>query len=346
MSSARPSETRNALIGTIIATLATEGEGRLTQRRIAAASGRALSVTGYHFASRDAMLEAAARDLLTGWPGPAGQPDHEDPIRRQARHELLLAATWSPAVSAICAAEFDRIFPDPWAPHACADLALGVDFITLACGAGPDEILAQLPQTDRPDAGGPGGGKSARTRQTILDAAISLMEGGGASAVSYRAIADLTGAAQSAPAYHFGSIEGVLLAARQAMFHASRQRYRNGWADMGHVPLSPSGLADVSNAIFIREACEFARASAAHYSVWACASRNASLRQDIRDSVLRMSRAWAARLEPLGRAGLRGGFDMQAHFIGALLRVLACGSRIQDVASFRSDLISLLPDGR
>ena len=63
--------------------------------------------------------------------------------------------------------------------------------------------------------------KSQDSRARILQTAIDLLIEEGAGSVSYRKIAERTGAAQSAPAYYFGSISGLLSAAQVELFHSS-----------------------------------------------------------------------------------------------------------------------------
>ncbi len=187
--------------------------------------------------------------------------------------------------------------------------------------------------------------KAERTRADILDAAIRIMIDAGASGVSYRSIAEESGGALSAPAYHFGSIEGVVREAEARLFHSSKERYRQTLSEEASAQATTiARLADISATILIREATEFGLASLAHYSVWLEASRRPALRLVVADAIRDQADAWAKRLTPFGGGSPINGIYFQALFVGQLVKILATGSSLETLSESREIFLAAFSD--
>ena len=187
--------------------------------------------------------------------------------------------------------------------------------------------------------------KARATRSSIVDGAIQVLMREGAGALSYRAVAEATGVAQTAPAYYFGSIVNLLREAEIALFRRSKQRYRDMvWAERIE-PGSADQLADLTSAIFIREATEFAPASVAHYSIWLEAARRPEFRREVAEAVVDQTVAWRRRLEHLGTVGPVDGLRLQALFIGHLVRTIACGTPAGHISRAREEFAGAIAHG-
>lgn len=93
------------------------------------------------------------------------------------------------------------------------------------------------------------GGRSARTRSLLVDAAIETLKEEGFAGASARAIAARAGCNQALIFYHFGSVANLLLAALDAVSVARRERY----AEAVEGATSPAELVDVAAAIFAED---------------------------------------------------------------------------------------------
>jgi DNA-binding transcriptional regulator YbjK len=205
-------------------------------------------------------------------------------------------------------------------------------------GASPEATwrLAMAPAAGEPGGEKPRSRKSAETRERLLRAAIGLLIEGGTGAVTYAAVAERTGDAMTAPAYHFSSISGLLKAAETRMFRDSKDRAREVFASGQSDCHSAEELADVTAAIFIREATQFRPQSIAHYSIWLEAARNPQLRPDVSTAVGDQLRAWMRRLAPISGGGEHNALACQALFVGALVRVVSTGARTEALARIRA----------
>lgn len=379
MRKARASDTRKAITDAVTAVLAEVGAGRLTHRRVAQQAGRSLSVTSYHFTSRQEMLDEAAQALLDGYltgfqrlvagmrsgaTGPTDLAGLEAMLLRRAVgpnrvtalawYEIMLAAARDPAQHAMAARWFDALTAAwdelaaiaglqvaPARIRVTIDRVIGLQLIALALGLDAAQVAALWRDGDPGVVWGladgavppPAPATTGGARPEILAAAIRLLVREGAAGLTYRALAAEAGLALSAPAYHFGSIAGVLAAAQAELFEAAKARYRSGTAGLGGQTAGLASLAESTTAIFAREAGDFGLFSVAHYSVWAEAARDASLRPALRMAVQDQIGGWRRRLAPLADVGPGAALQVQAHFIGRLIRTLATGGRAEDLAS-------------
>ncbi|TIX51717.1 TetR/AcrR family transcriptional regulator [Alteraurantiacibacter aquimixticola] len=195
----------------------------------------------------------------------------------------------------------------------------------------PSDASLPPPQTD----------KAKATREQILQAAVDLLIAGGTGAVGYSAIARKSGVSMTAPAYHFGSISGLLKQAQKHMFAQSKDRYRAALSGSHGNGLSVEELADVTAAIFIREATQFSAQSLAHYSIWLEAARDDDLRPDVASAIGDQVVGWSRRLATISGSSPHNAILCQAMFVGALVRALATGAPTEMLARTRAQFLWL-----
>ena len=281
--------------------------------------------------------------------------------------EIMLDAARSPEGHAI-ARHWYADLQDAWSEVAQAlgqdaaqqrlscmiDMVVGLLFVTRGLRLDRNEIAAaetgaSLETAWRLDSGPDGGisraapksRKSAATRERLLQATIELLVEGGAGAASYAAIAERSGEALTAPAYHFGNISGLLKQAETRMFRESKDRYREVLADSRRGSRSAKALADVTAAIFVREATRFRPETIAHYSIWLEAARDPLLRPDIAASVGDQLAAWQRRLAPVCGGTGHDALACQAMFVGALVRAVSTGAGAETKAGIHGQFREL-----
>ena len=184
--------------------------------------------------------------------------------------------------------------------------------------------------------------KARRTRDAIIEATIDILMREGSGGVGFRTIALHTGMAQSAPSYYFESIGDLLREAEIALFQRSKARYRELSAERATRIASADELADLTMAIYTREATEHALASIAHYSIWLEAAREPGLRDTIARAIVDQASAWQRRLDAITPCGTFEGYRMQALFIGGIVRNVACGSNILEISRKRESFLAAI----
>jgi DNA-binding transcriptional regulator YbjK len=176
----------------------------------------------------------------------------------------------------------------------------------------------------------------------ILESAINLLVKFGPGEVSYRTVAAGAGVALSAPAYYFGSIEQLIRAAEAKLFEAARERYRETTAYLSQQPSNADDLADATLAVLIREATDYRQASLAHYSIWLEAARSASLRPEVSTAIVDQATGWQRRLLKLYGLCTENGINVQALFVGRLVRTLATEPGYARMVYFRREVLHFL----
>lgn len=232
------------------------------------------------------------------------------------------------------------------------DTAIGLLFITLPLelksaqfsavfAAGADPVAQWGPRERVPEAQPPVPArrtpKARDTRERILEGAIALLVGEGAGAVTYKAVARECGLTIAAPAYHFGSIEGLLRAAEAELFARSKHRYRDMAGSAATTGRTVDGLADLTAAVFVREATQHGRAAIAIYSIGIESARRLDLRPAVWSVIADQAKAWRRQLDQLYPDV--AAFDpmrMQAVFIGKQIRALSTGCPIAQLSAARS----------
>ncbi len=270
-----------------------------------------------------------------------------------ARHPETrdIARDWFETLLAIwteIAVAFD--VPDPRAVATSAiDTVIGLLFVIVPLGLDEaktagillrDEAIEGGDEAgDRADAliSPPPGRKAGETRRRIVAAATEILASEGTSGVTYRAVAQRAGITASAPIYHFPSIDHLLDAAQARLFDASKDRYRTIMSSVDHATLDIARLTDLTTAVFLREATEFAAVSVASYPIWLDAARNRSLRPTIRATIEDQNHAWDRLLRGLlPTVRPNNALLIQSLFRGKLIRILATGAATADLAAVRS----------
>jgi len=279
----------------------------------------------------------------------------EDRQSWHAWYEILFSVARSPEGQALARDWYDRtmsvwqtagIRAKPGATglnlRVEADCAFGFQMMVLALGLTPFQFkegferssnisaaweLGRVSASDTPSAR-----SGNRSADSIMAAAISLLIEHGYPSISYRAVAERSGVAQSAAAYHFGSVSGLMTAAQKELFAASKLRYKAAFPPESDMQNSLESLTDITSAIFIREATEFGKDALALYSLWSVAARIPDLRDHVRSSIRDQMAGWKHRLTPFGAGSDAASMRLQALFIGQLLRVVTTGSRTSMLA--------------
>lgn len=180
--------------------------------------------------------------------------------------------------------------------------------------------------------------KAAKTAERIIDAAITLLVQEGPAAVTFKSVAALAGVTPAAASYYFSSVDTLLALSQRQLFVEAKERYRLATRHEDGRPLTLESLADLTSTIFVREATEYALRSTAAFTLWLEAARKPELRGVIYQAIADQHRAWMRTLsrvmsapEPLDA------IIAQATFIGRLVRTISTGSRLESLASARSE---------
>ncbi len=280
--------------------------------------------------------------------------------------EIILDGTRDPVTRSIATGWFDRLF-DIWLEIATAfrvkqpeqtvrsaiDIVvglvfmasgLGVDHLRMAAvlerGGDPARFWVPLSADDQAIPVHQSGRKAQQTRERILAAAIDILIAQGAGSVNYRTVAARTGMSAPAAIYHFPTTEVLLTAAQTQLFEASKQRYRAIMASVDYDALDPDRLADLAATIFQREATECAEVSIADYPIWIEAARHPRLRPAVRQALSDQNLVWIRLLRRVAPdTGPRDALLMQSLFRGKLIRIIATGARLGDLAEVRANFV-------
>lgn len=275
-----------------------------------------------------------------------------------ARHQetRALANIWFAKLTQVWTriAEVLRVTSPELAAGSAIDVVVGMLFTVVSLGLSEAQASSLLDEgafsieawrpagTDteiRPSIDIPASSRKAeQTRERILSAAIAILISDGAAAVTYRATAEIADLTPTAPTYHYSTIQTLLAAAQDRLFAEAKDRYRRGMAGVDYNTLTTEGLTDLTAAVFLREATEFGPTSLASYPIWLEAARHPPLRPAVWSAVDDQCRAWGRLLERLtGRQRSLDALVLQALFVGKLVRNLATGSTIADLAKARSE---------
>ena len=175
----------------------------------------------------------------------------------------------------------------------------------------------------------------------VIDAAVEQLICGGPQSVSYRSVSQRAGLSRSAPSYHFGSVDALLQAAQLALFERAMARYNGGFSAFSDRALDSDRLVDVTTAILSSEAMAHMAENLAFYSVWVRSAASEWLRPTILRALVTQQRAWAETLKLAGLPHDRA-FNMQAAFVGKLIRAIAVGPEVSHLALSRSEFEGVL----
>lgn len=180
-------------------------------------------------------------------------------------------------------------------------------------------------------------GKSALTREAILNATLEELVSKGQTAIGLKTMASKAGLSPSGAFYHFPTTASLIEAAQHRLFENAKDRYRIV-ASLERGEESLERLIDRTTVIFFREATEYALESLAIYRVWLEASRQPSLQSAIWTDIADQHSAWRRLLMPISTS-LRPLDPLlsQALFTGKLIRLVASGSRMDDLTNVRRE---------
>lgn len=217
-----------------------------------------------------------------------------------------------------------------WSAHEAKALVAG--------HASPDALFPTGLEDPLDAAAGRATPKSLQTRARLEDAAIALLTDGGAAAVTYCAVAERAGLTRAAPTYHFRSSAALLAQAQRTLFARQKARYREIMGG-AFTDLDVCRMADLTAAVFEREATTFGPMNLAGYAIWMEAARRPDVRDDVERVMSDLYQAWKRLLTTLGvkRAPVAAQ-TIQFLFVGAQIRVLASGSTPTAVADARRHL--------
>lgn len=192
-------------------------------------------------------------------------------------------------------------------------------------------------------------GKSAVTREAILTATLDELVSKGQTTIGLKAMASKAGLSPSGAFYHFPTTASLIEAAQHRLFENAKDRYRTV-ASMERGEESLEGLIDRTSVIFLRETTEYALESLAIYRVWLEASRQPSLQSAIWADIANQHSAWRRLLTPISSSPRPlDPLLSQALFTGKLIRLVASGSRTEDLAHVRREFahdLAMISSGR
>jgi len=211
------------------------------------------------------------------------------------------------------------------------------DLLALLAGYAERDVARSGDEVSR--SGAESTGRSKDVRERIIQATIDILVEEGASTVSYRAVADRSGMVRSGPSYYFPSIHGLLETAQQALFERAKARYREGLGDPLSAAMTEARLIDLTTAIFLREVFEFSRENIGYYSVWMSAAQNPDLRPVLASFFGDQYAAWRRRLGTVveNEIDQSAVLDIQALFVGKLIRAITAGVGMADLSGARKD---------
>ena len=288
--------------------------------------------------------------------------------------EIMLSAARHPDMVELARDWFSR-FADVWtgiaevmklertqeAARPASDIIIGLVFTVLALGVSETAIYdvirdgkdvrqawnpqdeAQLSTIAKPAE--PSGRKAEQTRQDLLSAAIAILTAEGASGVTYRAVAAKAGLTAAAPTYHFPTIASLLATAQEKLFNQAKDRYHFVMTEGDFDAFTIDSLTDLTTTVFVREATEFGPASMACYPIWLEAARHPELRPAIWAGVDDQYLAWQRSLARLtDNQRPQDALILQALFVGKLIRILATGCDMADLAKVRGEFANDIRD--
>ena len=222
-------------------------------------------------------------------------------------------------------------------------LALGVDGTDIAAALRPDGVSLEkwatvLKPIAMPGTEARGQKRGDLTRDRIVTAAADILTESGSSELTLRKVAARAGVAPAAPSYYFPSVRGLANAALSRIFDEAKDRYRSALSLAHARPSSAEQLADLSAAIFIREATEYRSVALAGQPHRLEAARQPELRAAAWSGIDDQSRAWTRQLAASGIALTnRSGLITQSLFLGKLVRCVAIGASTADLATVRGE---------
>ena len=281
-------------------------------------------------------------------------------VLEAARHpkSLILAREWDSELQRLWTALAAATGQDssPLAVRSEVDLLTGFLFLCLALqvnGANLTETLEGTPP-DCPDqmamtgtqaqSTRKSGPKAVETRARIVESVIAILKEQGASAISFRTIAERADLSPAAPSYYFASIADLLSHSQNTLTERSRTRYREVMRIADRSKLTQTQVIDLTTTIFVREATESGSDNLVFFANWLEAARRPELRPVIRSFVDNQIAAWQRVLPMQDGAACpkRSGLLSMTLFLGKLLRIVSTGSVTADLVQSRNEFLYAL----
>ncbi|MEJ6395444.1 hypothetical protein V8J82_19440 [Gymnodinialimonas sp. 2305UL16-5] len=217
-------------------------------------------------------------------------------------------------------------------------LALRLDRDQIDAGFAPGTVLLEVWALPNGSGSKDLHRQAHKTRDAVLAAAIDILLEDGPGAISYTNLANRAGVAGSTPRYHYPALSDLLTEAQQALFAASKDRYRAMSATVYRKAVTQTALIDLSFAVLAREVSDFRPNSAALFQLWLEAGRRPDLRASIWASIKDQADAWNRVFDRLyGPTHPNAGMYAQALFAGKLLRLLSSSGSENDLATTRAE---------
>jgi DNA-binding transcriptional regulator YbjK len=293
-----------------------------------------------------------------------------DRLRTIAWCEIMLIAARNPDTRALAKVWYARLreiwtdiasllgaSTEPLRVQAAIDQTIGVLFSVMALGLTPDEATdsfvngldSVIPKPPSDDLARSLENQTAKrskgheTRKQLLDAAIRLMAAHGAGAVTGHAVAAEAGVAPALPSYYFKPVGTLIDAAREQLYEAAKERYRESVSSMDLATATLNQIIDLTTAVLIREVTQFGELNLAILAIEVEAARQPALRPMISRWFGDSSRAWHRRLLSFDRATPASrGLRMCGLFTGMQVRLLATGAEPAALGDLRLEFLAAL----
>ncbi len=207
---------------------------------------------------------------------------------------------------------------------------------------GTEGLLATLARQSKPKGEMVEEVKSQETRDRLLNSALELMLEGGLSNVNYAKLAEKSGEAKTAPAYHFGSISGLREEAQRCILTDGVARFQEGLAAMAFEAGDPEALADNLFALLVREATHSGRQNIAFLATWLEAGRDDDLSGEVIEAICAMTAGWRKIMQQIAPKNDLAALKCATFMLGMLVRYISTGAKIGDLAKSKRKIAHFL----
>ncbi len=232
------------------------------------------------------------------------------------------------------------------------DIVMGIGFITVPLNLSAEQIsllfregrpLAEVCQdpagsaAEKPDEPHILSPKSRETRNRIIDAAVTILESGETTAISYSTVAQRIGVTSAAPSYHFQNIEQLLTLADKQIMERMRDRCSEMLNDVDP-SLNNAEATDLLATASLRSTLESGYANIAGIQAWVDAARKTELRPQLLNVLVDLQNDVTDFLKALNiNATPRCALLLMGQFFGRLVRAMATGNPSGYLAQARRD---------
>lgn len=177
--------------------------------------------------------------------------------------------------------------------------------------------------------------KSRDTCDRIINAAIAILEAQEPATLSYNAVALRAGLTNAAPAYHYSTIEELLIRAQGEVLRRMAE-HQDGLLTMPSPSDEAVSPADLIATVLLRRLIEDGPSDVAGFQAWLNAARQPALRAPVARVIMKIEAEVAGFLRMAGIAdheGFAGLFTAQ--YLGRQIRLLATGKQTTQLARSR-----------